>query len=54
MEGFSNERFDEILGLKEKGFSSVAMAAAGYRSPDDAYQQNRKVRKSLDEFVIQP
>ena len=35
MEGFNNKQFDEILGLKEKGFSSVAMIAAGYRSTED-------------------
>jgi nitroreductase/dihydropteridine reductase len=52
MEGFNNQQFDEILGLTEKGFSSVAMVAAGYRSPEDAYQHHKKVRKSLDEFVI--
>jgi nitroreductase/dihydropteridine reductase len=52
MEGFSNQQVDEILGLKKKGFSSVAMVAAGYRSPRDTYQHHKKVRKSLDEFVI--
>lgn len=52
MEGFSNQQFDEILRLKEKGFSSVAMVAAGYRSPEDASQHYKKVRKSLDEFAI--
>ncbi len=52
MEGFSNEQFDEILGLKEKGFTSIAMAAVGYRSPQDAYQHHKKVRKSLNEFVM--
>ncbi|MFP4065744.1 MAG: nitroreductase family protein, partial [Bacteroidales bacterium] len=52
MEGFSNEQFDKILGLKEKGLSSLAMMALGYRSPDDEFQHYKKVRKSLDEFVI--
>ncbi|MGQ1889267.1 NAD(P)H-dependent oxidoreductase [Thermophagus sp. OGC60D27] len=52
MEGFNKDQFDEILGLKEKGFSSVVMAAAGYRSPEDEYQNYKKVRKSIDELVI--
>lgn len=52
MEGFNNDQFDEILGLKEKGFSTLAMVAAGYRSAEDEYQHYKKVRKSLDEFVI--
>ncbi|SFE00222.1 NAD(P)H-dependent oxidoreductase [Thermophagus xiamenensis] len=52
MEGFNNDQFDEILGLKEKGFSTLAMVAAGYRSAKDEYQHYKKVRKSLDEFVI--
>lgn len=52
MEGFNNDQFDEILGLKEKGFSTLAMVAAGYRSAEDEYQHYKKVRKSLDEFVL--
>lgn len=52
MEGFSNDQYDEILGLKEKGLSSLAMTAVGYRSPEDDFQHYKKVRKSLDEFVI--
>jgi nitroreductase len=52
MEGFNNDQFDKILGLKEKGFSTLAMVAAGYRSAEDEYQHYKKVRKSLDEFVL--
>jgi len=52
MEGFNKQQFDEILGLKERGFSSIAMAAAGYRSADDETANHKKVRKSLEEFVI--
>ena len=52
MEGFINEQFDELLNLKEKGLSSVAMVAAGYRSPEDEHQHYKKVRKPLEEFVL--
>jgi nitroreductase / dihydropteridine reductase len=51
IEGFEKEMYDEILGLKEKGLSSVVMAAVGYRSEDDKYQFKPKVRKSIKELV---
>lgn len=49
MEGFSSEKFDEILGLTD--YTSVVMFALGYRSEDDKTQHNKKVRKSIDQFV---
>lgn len=52
MEGFSNDAFDELLGLKAKGLTAVVMAPVGYRSEDDGYQNLAKVRKPLDEIVI--
>ena len=52
MEGFSNEAFDDLLGLKEKGLTSVVMATVGYRSEDDGYQNLAKVRKPLEEIII--
>ena len=52
MEGFSNEAFDNILGLKEKGLTAVVMAPVGYRSEDDGYQNLAKVRKTLEEMII--
>ncbi len=50
MEGFENEKFDEILGLKEKGLKSAVMAAVGYRSDEDQTQHMPKVRKSKEEL----
>lgn len=44
MEGFGPEKFDEILGLKSEGYTSLVLAAAGYRSPDDKYAVLPKVR----------
>jgi nitroreductase / dihydropteridine reductase len=52
MEGFQKDKYDEILGLSQKGLSSVVMAALGYRSENDRSQYKLKVRKSLDELVI--
>ncbi len=51
IEGFEKEVYDQILGLKEKGLSSVVMAAVGYRSADDKYQFKPKVRKSIKELI---
>jgi nitroreductase len=52
MEGFSNEELDKILGLKEKGYSSVSILALGYRDEANDYLANlAKVRKSMDKLV---
>ncbi|NER12330.1 NAD(P)H-dependent oxidoreductase [Leptobacterium flavescens] len=52
IEGFSPEKYDEILGLKEKGLSSVVVAAIGYRSQEDQTQHFAKVRKPAQELFI--
>ena len=52
MEGFDAAKFDEILGLDEKNLSSVVIATIGYRSNDDDYQKQSKVRKSKEELFI--
>lgn len=52
MEGFDPAQFDEILGLKEKGLSSVVIMAVGYRSPEDYYQHLAKVRQTAEELFI--
>jgi len=53
MEGFVPEKYDEILGLTEKGYASVVVATAGYRSPEDKYAQLAKVRYPVSEVVEQ-
>jgi nitroreductase len=52
MEGFDTAQFDEILGLKEKGLSSLVVLAVGYRSSEDGYQHLPKVRYSKEDFFI--
>ncbi len=47
MEGYETEKYDEILGLKEQGFTTTVIAAIGYRSEDDAAQHATKVRKPI-------
>lgn len=52
MEGFIPEKYDEVLGLKEKNLSSVLVLPVGYRAEDDIMTQQKKVRKNIDEIVI--
>src|SRR5205085_4493315 len=52
MEGFMPEKYDEILGLKEKRLGAVALATAGYRSPEDKYAEAAKVRIEAKDVVI--
>jgi nitroreductase len=51
MEGFQPEKYDEILGLKEKGLSAVVIATAGYRLADDPAAKLAKSRLEVDEVV---
>lgn len=54
MEGFSRADFDQILGLKEKGLTSVVIIPLGYRSSDDQLANAAKVRKdksALYQFI---
>lgn len=50
LEGLDPARYDEILGLRAKGLSTVCAAAFGHRASDDKYASLPKVRKSLDEL----
>jgi len=50
MEGFDKVKFDEILGLKNKGITSAMIAAVGYRSEYDDTQHFKKTRKPIDEI----
>ena len=54
MEGFDPAQFDEILGLKEKGLTSVCIAALGFRSSEDAtanVPKNRFSREKAFTFI---
>jgi nitroreductase/dihydropteridine reductase len=52
MEGFNGAKFDEILGLKEKGLSTAVIATIGFRAEDDGYSKLAKVRKPEEEMFI--
>ena len=52
VEGFIGPKYDEILGLTEKGLGSVVVLPIGYRAEDDKYASNKKVRFATDEVVV--
>jgi nitroreductase/dihydropteridine reductase len=52
MEGFQAGKFDEILGLKDKGLTTSVIATIGFRAEDDAFSQLKKVRRPKSEFFI--
>lgn len=49
MEGFSADKFNEILGLSD--VTATVLATAGYRAPDDKYGEFAKVRYPKDELI---
>ena len=51
MEGFVPAKYDEILGLSEKGYSAVVLCVAGYRAEDDQAADQAKVRYQTDQVV---
>ncbi|MEM6446878.1 MAG: NAD(P)H-dependent oxidoreductase [Cyanobacteria bacterium P01_D01_bin.123] len=44
MEGFIPAKYDEILGLTERGLTAVVVCPAGYRADGDKYATMAKVR----------
>ena len=50
MEGLEPEKYDEILGLSDKGLTTVVALPIGYRSEEDDTQNYPKVRKSNEEL----
>jgi nitroreductase len=53
MEGFNPAKVDEVLGLKAKNLRSVLLLPIGYRSEDDIMSRMKKVRKPLEEVIIE-
>lgn len=54
MEGFINEKLDELLGLEKLGLKSQTILAIGHRDEkNDWLFPLKKVRKPLQEFVIE-
>lgn len=53
MEGFMPAKFDELLKLSDKGLTSVLLLPVGYRATDDMFSAFKKVRKPIEEAVIE-
>lgn len=53
MEGFQIEKYDEILGLKAHHLSSCLVLPIGYRAEDDQFASFKKVRRPLEEVVVE-
>jgi nitroreductase len=51
MEGLDPAKFDEVLGLPAKGYSTVCACALGYRAADDKYAAAKKVRYPVEELI---
>ncbi|HZY38775.1 MAG TPA: nitroreductase family protein [Mucilaginibacter sp.] len=52
MEGFEAGKFDEILGLKEKGLTVSVIAPIGFQAADDSFAKLPKVRRPKEELFI--
>ncbi|MBZ9626520.1 NAD(P)H-dependent oxidoreductase [Psychroflexus sp. CAK57W] len=53
MEGFVGEAYDDVLNLKEKGISTSIVLPVGYRAKDDKFADFKKVRRPLEETIIE-
>ena len=52
IEGFQPDQYDSYLNLSAKGLQSVLVMAVVHRSVDDAFSELKKVRRGVDEIVI--
>ncbi len=53
LEGFVPPKIDELLNLKALNLKSVLMLAVGYKADDDIMSEMKKVRKPLQEVIIE-
>ncbi|PVX50093.1 nitroreductase [Balneicella halophila] len=53
MEGIEKAMFDEILDLPSKNLTTISALPIGYRAEDDKYQHLPKVRRPLEDMVIE-
>lgn len=52
MEGFIPEKYDEILNLNQQNLTSILVLPVGFRA-DNCYMKDlKKVRKNLDDIII--
>lgn len=53
LEGFIPEKIDELLNLKEQNLKSVLLLPVGFRADDDIMSEMKKVRKPINETIIE-
>jgi nitroreductase len=51
MEGIEPAKYDELLGLGERGYATAVVCVAGYRAADDKYASMPKVRFKHEDVV---
>lgn len=51
MEGFVAEKYDDLLDLSSRGFTTAVLCPAGYRHPDDRYAGLPKVRFGKEAMI---
>jgi len=53
IEGFEPEKYNDLLGLDKMGLESVIVLPVGYRDESDFFINLKKVRRGIDELVIE-
>lgn len=53
MEGFEPDKYDKLLGLDKKGLQSVIVLPVGYRDETDFFIKLKKVRRGVNELVVE-
>jgi nitroreductase len=53
IEGFEPKKYDALLGLDDKGLESVLVLPVGYRDESDFFINLKKVRRGIDELIIE-
>lgn len=53
MEGFEPDKYDSALELKSKNLKSVLVLPVGYRAEDDMFSTFKKVRRPLNDVIIE-
>lgn len=53
MEGFEPDKYAEILELEKYNLDAVLVLPVGYRATDDFFAELKKVRRPIDDMVIE-
>ena len=53
MEGFLPNKVDDLLNLSEKNLKSVLLLPVGFRAENDFMSSQKKVRKPLEELILE-